>query len=367
MKLPNRPEYSNEQCIEKFNIKLYDILKADGVVKPASRTLPAVPAEALDPTNILDRFDAAQRQRRRRLERLAKSAEAMGLFGHIPPLGGQLSRENPFPPISPDRRSVLKQIIAAAYRDIRASCSTDLLIVDPCLNAEFHRRCYELGAQASPEELNWLLLDGRKAGDFSELKRSRAYSIPPDVLDKFSFASEIALRFMHHSSYERFGGDLSLDRILCTPDLTALFDELASRIAPGYSKLEYRWAALSLRKIGKRTRPVPNIELEDFEDFGLTRALNVDRVPKCSGLYLFTCDSQPVYAGQTSSLRDQIETHFSQWDVRVIPSWIDNSSYSNMKLHIAPFTAMPASSRNAIKLARVKELRPRFNWLPEAA
>ena len=56
--------------------------------------------------------------------------------------------------------------------------------------------------------------------------------------EQYLFASEIAWRQMID------GGHDSLDSILCDPFLAAQFDELAARWAPGYSPLEYRWAAI---------------------------------------------------------------------------------------------------------------------------
>jgi site-specific DNA-methyltransferase (adenine-specific) len=41
---------------------------------------------------------------------------------------------------------------------------------------------------------------------------------------------------------------VSLDDLICDPDIAAEFDKLASELAPGFTSLEYRWAALALRK-----------------------------------------------------------------------------------------------------------------------
>jgi len=42
----------------------------------------------------------------------------------------------------------------------------------------------------------------------------------------------------------------TLDRIICDPERAAEFDLIAADIAPGYSSLEYRWAALSCERQG---------------------------------------------------------------------------------------------------------------------
>ena len=46
----------------------------------------------------------------------------------------------------------------------------------------------------------------------------------------------------------------SMDEILCDPQLGASFDQTAAQLAPGPKPLEYRWAALRLRKEAKKAR-----------------------------------------------------------------------------------------------------------------
>src|SRR5439155_11676519 len=108
--------------------------------------------------------------------------------------------------------------------------------------------CWQLGAAAPPQELNWTLLTARKDGHLRGLPRAKAFSIPRERLDQFSFASEIALRHLQDRAYYGEQRELSLDKVLCDPALAAEFDATARRLAPGYSSLDYRWAAMTLRK-----------------------------------------------------------------------------------------------------------------------
>ena len=64
-----------------------------------------------------------------------------------------------------------------------------------------------------------------------------------EACDRFLFASEIAWQKLLDDERAT-----SLDEILCDPALAADFDALARRYAPGFSSLDYRWAALKLRK-----------------------------------------------------------------------------------------------------------------------
>src|SRR5439155_19412900 len=63
-----------------------------------------------------------------------------------------------------------------------------------------------------------------------------------ESVDPFAFASEMALRRMLDLS------NPSLDHVLCDPLAATRFDDFARSLAPGFSSLQYRWAALRLRK-----------------------------------------------------------------------------------------------------------------------
>ncbi len=64
--------------------------------------------------------------------------------------------------------------------------------------------------------------------------------------DEFLFASEIA--------WSEMKGHGTLDDILCDPELADKFDEIARSLSPGFSSLQYRWGALTLRKKSKTAR-----------------------------------------------------------------------------------------------------------------
>lgn len=133
--------------------------------------------------------------------------------------------------------------IAEAFAACCDGYAVDRVIVDPELNSRFIAECRARGCTDVEVQLNLQLFNLRKQGKLSQLKAAKRTSVEDQ--DSYRFASEIAARFM-----ERKHG-LSLDMILCDSELAAQFDELAQRIAPGFTSLQYRYAALNLRKVKK--------------------------------------------------------------------------------------------------------------------
>ena len=80
---------------------------------------------------------------------------------------------------------------------------------------------------------------------------------------------------------------LSLDRILCDPELAAVFDVTAASLAPGFSSLQHRWAALNLRK-ARRFKPELLSRVAPPREIIHCRAreLVVSQLPVTQGLYL---------------------------------------------------------------------------------
>ena len=86
----------------------------------------------------------------------------------------------------------------------------------------------------------------RKAGDLIEFQTRKRTEFSWPEYDEFLFASEIAWCDMKVHG--------TLDDILCDPDLADQFDKIAESLAPGFSSLQYRWGALTLRKKSKTAR-----------------------------------------------------------------------------------------------------------------
>ena len=133
--------------------------------------------------------------------------------------------------------------------------------------------------------------------------RVRRTELTWEDCEPYLFASEIAWRQMIDRGHE------SLDSILCDPGLAEQFDQIASQWAPNFQPLQYRWAALKLRKKAKEVRD----EADILNDASLCKPIALDKfgtrqVPESSGVYVVVgSDEGALYAGETSDLRSRLE------------------------------------------------------------
>src|SRR5262249_5483071 len=115
----------------------------------------------------------------------------------------------------------------------------------------------------------------------------------------------------------------SLDEVLCDPDLASQFDAIARSLAPGYSPLEYRWAALKLRKEAKLARSRAEVLVKGL----LSKPLAVEgrfwkTIPDSPGVYLVCGDQQasPLYVGEALNLQQRLRGKFAPQPRKV---WAD--------------------------------------------
>ena len=205
--------------------------------------------------------------------------------------------------------------IIEAFRLSHDGFSADRVVADPDLNCGFIDACQKVGIVGDARHWNSMLFRLRKAGKLTAIPTERQTSLSWDECDKYLYASEIALRKMLDAGAE------SLDAILCDPALAADFDQSAQEYAPGQSSLEYRWAALKLRKQAKLAR-TQGSALTLPRSLGEKTAID-DLVPKTlpdeAGLYVVTWKkSKCLYVGGALSLRQRMKAQFRRKSVRKV-------------------------------------------------
>jgi len=249
-----------------------------------------------------------------------------------------------------------EDLIATAFRDTREGGSTDLVVADPVRNRRFLQRCRELGLCGTDFAMNWLLFNSRKAGKLWGISDTRRYTIPVARRADFEFASEIAVRFV-----QREHQDPSLDKIICDPELVRLFDSTASRLAPGFTQLEYRWAAFGLRKSRSLPREPRSLEMPEFCTVGPITAIRPEGIPETGGVYLLKSRTQSLFVGETLNLRHRMETHLRAGH-GAIPSWLYPSS-GPIILDFAELADTKAATRRSVELAAILAFQPLFNYV----
>jgi len=249
----------------------------------------------------------------------------------------------------------VKNAIRQAFVEARDGWSADRVVADPELNRTFIDACRRQGLSQPIGELNRLLLNSRKAGWLSGLPRSRRTSFANE--EEYRFAGEVAARFLE----QREG--TTLDHIICDPGLAKEFDSVASKIAPGHGPLQYRWAALNLRK-ASRLKPelLSHVAPSEIIELGSVDDIDTKSLPAAQGIYIFHGSTDSLYLGETTNLRKRIEKHLDHSDNKGLAHWFWENGCSDVMLEIR---ILPKTTSQRIRRALERELiesrKPRFN------
>jgi predicted GIY-YIG superfamily endonuclease len=248
----------------------------------------------------------------------------------------------------------LKQSVAAAFKECRSGLSSDRVIADPDLNQQFILCCRKLGRDEPEKQLNATLMNLRKQGLLRGLRSKRTTFTDTD---DYRFASEIAVRHLERSR------GVTLDQILCDPGLAIEFDETAARLAPHYSSLKYRWAALGLRKTHQLSPEILSrvIRPESVTLFDVP-SMDVTDVPSNQGLYVFFDSRQCLYVGEATNLQNRIRKHLDHSDNKGLARWIWECGTESLKLETQTLpTNTKTAVRKAFELELIRSRNPVFN------
>ena len=248
----------------------------------------------------------------------------------------------------------MKSKLIAAFDATCRGFSPDRVVADPELNSAFVAEAGRLGLTESAATLNRHLLNLRKRGYLPGRKSKRTSF--PDV-DDYRFAAEMAIRFL-----ERRDGT-SLDSIICDPALTAEFDSFAAKIAPGYSPLQYRWAALNLRKmnhlkpelLARVSRPVSVVTYR-------VKDLDLGVVPAQQGLYYFFTASEALYIGEAENLYKRLKKHLDHSDNKGLARWMWEHGIDDLHVEIQLLASTTSTMvRRALETELIRSRSPVFN------
>jgi hypothetical protein len=125
-------------------------------------------------------------------------------------------------------------------------------------------------------------------------------------MDSYSFAAEIAMRFMELD----YG--LTLDDVLCRPEVAQEFDGISRQFCPGYTPFEYRWAAMAIRKRSSQSRTLARREFSSWSERRKSLPRSKPMKELCStkyarpGVYIVQNERHPLYVGETFNVKERI-------------------------------------------------------------
>jgi DNA modification methylase len=258
--------------------------------------------------------------------------------------------------------STSDQGIIEAFHATRDGFPVDRVIADPDLNKHFVAKCVRLGLAGTAAAWNHRLMNLRKMGQFKGLPPSKptTFEYEEREYDRYRFACEIAIQRFEQEE------EVSLDSVLCDPDLANAFDRLVLAMLPDEpSSLKIRWFALRLRKaanyISKKSaslaKPVP-MPRENNNPFDLDFA----DVPNQPGLYWLSGNQKHLYVGETENLRERFTVQFGhkKFDFWDIPP-------EKLKLSFRPVTPRASESLQSHQSCWISTWRPIGNYEKLAA
>lgn len=263
-------------------------------------------------------------------------------------------------PVSPDEvhtgESVDMDDVIQAFHDVRNDRkSPDFYVAEPERNRRFIERCRKLGVQASEYTMNKVLLNARKSNRLKGLDSEKTRFNH----DEYAFASEFA------ATEIRYRTGASVDDIICDPELRSEFDQLASKLAPGHSPLEYRWALLSIRKAGRQAAK-REAEYDVPPLSPPTRLFSdaVEGVPRNPGVYLLLEQQRPLYARGVRDLHHGVELHRREDFLKPLLERLWRPSPDDLLFSYA--TLSERKLLRPVEQRLIRERRPLFNIPPAA-
>lgn len=253
-----------------------------------------------------------------------------------------------------DSAELTAGLIAEAFRQVHDGYSTDRIIVDPDYNARFLDRCRDLGLDQSDYFLNHMLYDIRKSKK-AILPPAKKMTVFKDY-DRYAFAAEIGVRVLQRSS------GVSLDQVVCDPELRRQFDELAQRLSPEEPVLKLRWAALNLRKTHRLKPGDVHGPEYDLVSAGPVERVNLDEIPTFPGTYVFYDRARPLFADETHDIRGRLEVHLRHSGRRGLPTWLDIDSSNGFDLKYLALPSLKREERLSWLRQFINKEKPLLNY-----
>jgi hypothetical protein len=251
-------------------------------------------------------------------------------------------------------------LVIRAFLDTRDGYSPDYAVACPEANARFLQRARQLGVGGREADINRLLLNARKASKLKGQPSEKEYRLSSEY-EPWIFASEWAMRHLQRLLVKESDRLVALDDILCDPARAARFDEVVARIKPGFAKLDYRWAALGMRKKGKSTPAARDLKVRLERQMTFDDALG--GAPHGPGLYLIRCATGAVYVNHATDLRDQIDRHTKLSGEELIPNWLTEGFGRPSGMSYAYLAGITTDKLREVRISGVAEYRPWLNLL----
>lgn len=259
-------------------------------------------------------------------------------------------------------RDTWSRVVREAFVAVHDGWSADEVLVRDDLNAAFVAHCRRELPEADEAQINWLLLNLRKAGQLKAAATKQATLHH----EEYAHAAEIAARQL----YDKY--QLSVDRVLCDPKRRQEFDRMARSVTPEVPTYELRKAALALRKARKlRPELVARVAAWDKQVFSVSAKevlAEPQRVPDTPGIYIFRDASGYLYIGESEDLRARVSKHLDHSDRKSLARYLWQQGIEGVTVELHAFApdsnARHKEMRRAYESELIHSRQPRFNIAP---
>lgn len=276
----------------------------------------------------------------------------------------------------PRAHTDIRALVEACYRSLMRPLPEEHVILNPLANAEFIVRCRDLGTTAPEAQLNWTLLNNRKAGRHADVTRKAAPRMSAGAFDRIGHAVEMAASLVQRERCKAGWSIPSVDDMLCDPEQRTRLGNFVRAFHGNVEPIDCHLVLLAIRKSGKEASTrAAGASLPQRTLFAPLRSLDPSDVPEMGGLYRFLCGRQPVFVGSSISLRSRIRGHLQNGGNRLLP---DSLPFQiDGPIHLEVFELPPeAPKADYVALSRSLRLRedprqmripPDLNWREKGA
>lgn len=236
----------------------------------------------------------------------------------------------------PKATGLTESVVIEAFNATHGGHSPDWVIIHPVLNGLFLKRCRALGLKNPPYPdhlLNHRLMHIRKTNKFAGQLNPCTKKAGFKNYDDCAFAAEIAVRTLQRTE------GVTLDRILCDPELRDRYDAIARKLASGATALQLRSAAFNLRKTHRLKPTDLSSDVYDLVTAGPVSRVSLSEIAKMPGMYAFYDHNRPLFAGETDNLQRRIEVHLKGG----LPEWLGVAEDEGV---ILKYSVLPSVSRD---------------------
>jgi len=254
----------------------------------------------------------------------------------------------------------MREVVRAAFLEVHRGRSTEDVVIDDRLNEQFLALCLGSAPGISKLDLNQTLFNLRKSATLGPVVTA---PVERKRHDSYAHAAEIAARHVE-DKYE-----VTIDHVLCDPDLRREFDSVALQITPNVDTYLLRKAALGLRK-KRKLRPELIKRVADWGSVVEKHAAadlleDLDLIPRKPGVYLFFDTTGYLYIGEASNLRTRVAGHLDHSDRKALARYLWEKGHADLQVELHSFDRESkgnrAGPRRAYESSLIRSRNPRFN------